>query len=97
MDEHSLGLLLGFYADAHFEFAQLVRLLEEKGFIKRDELKQRCTEERRAQFNHDLLEELVSRGLRISEDSLSASRLESPSSSESATRARTDPESQKKS
>lgn len=97
MDSHSMQILLASFAEQQYMFSLLVKLLEEKSILQKDELSKRCNEKGRARFKNDLLEELVSRGLKISGDSPSASPEESPSASQSAKMEATDPESPMKS
>jgi len=97
MDNESLRVLLGSFAEQQFMFSLLVRMLEEKKILKLGELKERYTEKQKYQFSHDLLEELVSRGLKIDVNSLSASPQELPSSAPLAKTEAVDPESETKS
>jgi hypothetical protein len=63
MDNESLKVFLGSFAEQQYMFSLLVKMLEEKQILKRGEFMQRYAEKDKYQFSHDLLEELVSRGL----------------------------------
>jgi len=97
MDAESLKILLGSFAEQQFMFSLLIKILEEKQVLKHGEFKKRYSEKDRYQFSHDLLEELVSRGLRIDADSLFASPQELPSALQEATKEVVDPASETKS
>jgi hypothetical protein len=79
MDPHSLRILLGSLAEQQYMFHLLTRTLVEKGILKSGELNEKYSEKERFQFSHDLLDEFVSRGLKIDGNSPSALPPESPS------------------
>jgi len=93
MDSESLMVLLGAFAEQQYMFSLLIRILEEKKILTPGEFKQRYTEKDRYQFSHDLLEELVSRGLKIDGDLSSALRPKPASSSPAAKTEAADPTS----
>ena len=97
MDPHSMRIMLGSLADQQYEFSLLIKILEEKNILQKGEFRKQYSEKARYQFSHDLLEELVSRGLQIDENPPSALPPESPSSSQAEVKEATDPESEKKS
>jgi len=97
MDAESLKVLLGSFAEQQYMFSLLLRMLEEKKVLNPGEFKQRYTEKEKYQFSHDLLEELVSRGLKIDGDLPSASPPEPPSAVSAAKMEAADPASGKKS
>jgi hypothetical protein len=82
MDPHSLRILLGSLAEQQYMFHLLTRTLVEKGVLQSGELNNKYSEKERFQFSHDLLDELVSRGLKIDGNSPSALPPESPSDSQ---------------
>ena len=97
MDAESLKVLLGSFAEQQFMFSLLVRILEEKKVLNPGEFKERYTEKDKYQFSHDLLEELVSRGLKIDGGLPSALPPEPPSSAPAVSSATVDPASETKS
>jgi len=97
MDERSLQLLVGTITDQQYMFHLLVRILVEKGVLTSGEVQERYDQRERFQFGHDLLEQLVATGLRISVDQPSASPTESSSAPQQATTEATDPAPEKKS
>jgi len=68
MDNESLKVLLGSFAEQQFMFNLLLKILEQRNILKPGEFKESYTEKQKYQFSHDLLEELVSRGLKIDGD-----------------------------
>jgi hypothetical protein len=97
MDEDSLKILLGSFAEQQFMFSLLIKVLEEKKVLNPGEFTQRYSEKDKYQFSHDLLDDLVSRGLKIDGGLPSASRPEPLSSSQAEGKEVTDPASGKKS
>jgi len=96
-DDASLRLLLGAIAEQQYRFLLLVKLLVEKKIITSVELDAKFNEAEKFQFSHDLLEHLVSTGLRIGGNSPSACQLESQSAAGPAGTVASDPKSEKKS
>ena len=96
-DDASLRLLLGAIAEQQYRFRLLVRLLIDKKLITNEELDSMFNESEKFQFSHDLLEHLVSTGLRISGSLPSASLKASQSVVEAAEKAAPDPGSETKS
>jgi hypothetical protein len=97
MDPRSVRLLIGSLAEQQYMFHLLTRLLVEKKVLKEGEITARYEEKERFQFSHDLLEHLVSIGLKIDENSPSSSLQESPAVSQSEGKEASDPESRTKS
>jgi hypothetical protein len=97
MDPLSVRILLGSLADQQYEFNLLLKMLEEKKILKKGEFRERYSESARYQFSHDLLEELVSRGLKIDENPPSASPPKSLSASQAEAKEAIDPASETKS
>src|SRR5271165_2977759 len=96
MDDTSLCLLLGSIAEQQYRFQLLVRLMVEKKIVTSEELDSRFSEDEKFQFSHDLLEYLVSNGLQMSENLLSALAKAPLSVGPRAATEATDPESGKK-
>jgi hypothetical protein len=84
MDDASLRLLLGAIAEQQYRFHLLVKLMVEKKLITSAELDSKFSEADKFHFSHDLLEDLVATGLKISENSPAACPKESPSASPAA-------------
>jgi hypothetical protein len=97
MDGKSLRILLGAFAEQQYLFHLLTTLLVEKKILSPGELDKRFDERDKFHFSHDLLEHLVSIGLRIDENSPSSSSSESPASGESAATEAAGPGSETKS
>ncbi len=97
MDDTSLCLLLGAIAEQQYRFQLLVRLLVEKKLITSKELDSKFREDEKFEFSHDLLDYLVSNGLRISESLLSSLPKAPLSVGPRAATEVTDPGSEKKS
>ena len=91
MDDASLRLLLGTIAEQQYRFHLLVRLMVEKKLITSAELDSKFNEADKFHFSHDLLEELVATGLKISENLPSAYPKESASASPAAPKEGPDP------
>lgn len=91
MDDASLRLLLGTIAEQQYRFHLLVRLMVEKKLITSAELDSKFNEADKSHFSHDLLEELVATGLKISENLPSAYPKESASASPAAPKEGPDP------
>lgn len=96
-DDASLRLLLGAIAEQQYRAYLLVKLLIDKKIISSAELDSRFKEAEKFQFSHDLLEHLVSTGLRISGSSPSASPKESQGAAEPEPKEAADPTSGMKS
>ncbi len=96
-DDASLRLLLGAIAEQQYRFMLLLKLLIEKKFITSIEFDSKFKETEKFQFSHDLLEHLVSTGLRISGSSPSASPKESQAAVEPEPKEAADPTSGTKS
>jgi hypothetical protein len=97
LDPHSLKILLGSFADQQYQFSLLIKILEEKNILQKGEFLKQYSEKDRYQFSHDLLEELVSRGLKIDESLPSALPQEPPSASQAVAKEAIDPATESKS
>jgi len=97
MDSTNLRLLLGSIAEQQYMFHLLTRILVEKGVLNAGELNARYSEKERWQFSHDLIEQLVSTGLKIDESLPSASPQELPVAVSPEATAAIDPASESKS
>ena len=97
MDDKSLFLFLGAIAEQQYRFRLLVKLLDEKKIISSDELESKFSDDEKFQFSHDLLNYLVSSGVQIPENLLSALSKESLSAGTLAVTESPDPGSEKKS
>jgi hypothetical protein len=82
MDDKDTLLLLASIAEQQYRFDLLVKLLTEKKLLSAGELDSRFSEKTKLQFSHELLEHLVSTGLKISGSSPSSLPLEPPSAVE---------------
>ena len=92
MDERSLELILGAVTDQQYMFYLLVKILIEKGVLSNGEVLARYDQKERFHFGHDVLQQLVSNGLKISADHLSSSPTEPSSAPQRATTGEVDPE-----
>ncbi len=77
MDTHSLSILLGSFAEQQYMFHLLLKLLVEKKVLESGELMKKYSEKEKFRFIHDLLEELVARGLKM-DGNLPSSSPEAP-------------------
>lgn len=85
MDPQSIRILLGSLAEQQYMFHLLLKILVEKKILDSGEVTKRYSEKDRFQFSHDLLEELIARGLKIDGNSPSSSPQEPPDASSPAT------------
>jgi hypothetical protein len=97
MDKRSLEVLIGSLAQQQYFFHLLTKLLVEKGVLKNDEIRSRYSESELHSFSHDLLDHLVSTGLKMDENPPSASPKEPPAAVQSEVKEAAGPESDMKS
>jgi hypothetical protein len=97
MDGKSVRILLGSLAEQQYLFHLLTALLVEKKILEPGELDRRFDEKDKFHFSHDLLEQLVSIGLKIDGSLPSASPPEPLSSAGSVMMDGSGPESEVKS
>ena len=93
----SLEILIATIIEQQYRFHLIAKALVAKGVLKPGELDSMFNEKERFHFSHDLLEHLVSIGLKIDESSLSALTTATPSALELAAREATDRASKSKS
>ena len=96
MDERSFQLILGSIAEQQYIFYVLTRLLVEKSVLANGELDSRYSEKDRHAYSHDLLEHLVSSGLKMPGSSPSSLPQEPASAQVEAEMDASDPKSEKK-
>ena len=97
MDDRSLQLLLGTIANQQYMFYVLTKILIEKGVLTSGEILARSDQKENFAFGHDLLEQLVSNGLKISSNPPSALQKEPLTSPQQEATGAIDRESQKNS
>src|SRR5258708_717740 len=97
MDERSYEVLVSALIDQQYLYYLLLKLLVEKGVLSSGEAAARYDQKERYQFGHDLLDQLVSTGLKIPAWSPSTSQKEPSSARQDEAKAETDPESGTKS